>query len=537
MPKVTFASHSKADDGFLTRGKDKTWLPANKATSYTAAVDVLGGCVAAADLDRSDELHRFFGTRPDTPPHPITRPQFDGALTTFLEVVGRSLPSRLSRLVVNLRHEMLAEGISFDLTTSRLVCLFPVAPADPREAWSNRFCFDSGWRKDGLFLWCGQKTGNGHSHVQRALEDCCGPQCAVLVFRRDSQRSCHVFVGRARGYLPLCDQDVTKARPFQAALMLDTKNPVRTNDTVLEPGWRSPQANKQSVWEMLRTVVHNRYRMQGYSVSSMAGEALLFCCPGRMGAVLRRVRSVQAVKARESELSPFVCRPLPGDFTARGCDGSVILCCRRGLLSSATAAELWSLVQGAAQRSDQRGAAGGLLSDSDIPTGFRRRNHFSMRPSGGTFKKFVGNKVNSAVLGFTSRNKISKWTRQNPGRFQKVLQTVAACSQEYQRILPEQHKAQIKNLDGLDRLAGTAFRTVYVNRNFRTALHQDQNVGRSVLGAMLVVGDFVGGDIQFPEYGVEVCVQSGDLLLFRPDLWHCNKGVDSGSRLSLVCHA
>ena len=215
-----------------------------------------------------------------------------------------------------------------------------------------------------------------------------------------------------------------------------------------------------------------------------------------------------------------------------------MLCCKRALYTASESELICDLVRGAAQLSDQRGAAGGLLSTSNIPVGFRRRNSFSMRPATGAYKKFVGNKVNSALIGFTSRNAMSKWVRKMPHRFEKLLDVLRTCSEQYRNLLPAEHQRQLKRLKG-DRppLPGTVFRSVYVNRNFRTALHRDNNTEHSVLGAMLVVGNFCGGNIQFPEYGVEVPLAAGDLLLFRPDMWHCNKPLNSGERVSLVCHA
>lgn len=254
--------------------------------------------------------------------------------------------------------------------------------------------------------------------------------------------------------------------------------------------------------------------------------------------MIQRLHSVADMQEKEAEWSPFPCRPLSGDFTAKGCDGSVMLCCKRAVYMPEESTQIWDLVRGAAQLSDQRGAAGGRLSTGNIPAGFRRRNSFTMRPTAGNYKKFIGNKVNSAVIGFTSRNTMSKWVRQNPNRFQKLLDVLRTCSEHYQSLAPAEHRRQLARL-GQDRppLPGTAFRSVYVNRNFRTALHKDKNTQHSEMGAMLVVGNFIGGEIQFPEYGVEVALQAGDLLLFRPDMWHCNKPLTSGERVSLVCHA
>ena len=258
----------------MTKGKEKIWIPGAKRERYLDAVQLLHGCVCAADCPGSEKLLWFFGCSGTAAAQLVTRQSFDEAVAVFLDSIVRGIPNKLTRNVLALRHEMLSDSIEFQRHSSHLVCLFPIAPCDPKESWSLRYAFQSGWRTDKLFHWCGQRKGSGHREVQRALEDCSGPQCAVLVFRRDSQRSPHTFVGRARGYLPLCDQDVASGHPFQAALMLDTVSPVRTDAATMEPGWQSPAANKKSVWEALHTHVHGRYRMQGYSVSRISGDIL-----------------------------------------------------------------------------------------------------------------------------------------------------------------------------------------------------------------------------------------------------------------------
>ena len=100
----------------------------------------------------------------------------------------------------------------------------------------------------------------------------------------------------------------------------------------------------------------------------------------------------------------------------------------------------------------------------------------------------------------------------------------------------------------LKRIPGTVFSTITVNRNFRTALHQDAGdfkEGLSVL-AVFTRGDVRGGDLCLPEYGVSVPMGHGDLLLFHAHLWHCNTPITGThehaikptdpARVSLVCY-
>lgn len=162
-----------------------------------------------------------------------------------------------------------------------------------------------------------------------------------------------------------------------------------------------------------------------------------------------------------------------------------------------------------------------------------------MQPAAGTYVKNVNNKVNSAVLGWTSTGSLSKWSRLYPGKMRALAGFLRTFTDAYHKCLPELCREQLQGsrARGRETVGGTAFRTMFVNRNFRTALHCDKNVQHSRMGAIAVAGHFEGGQLQFPEYGVEVDVRPGDLLFFSPGLWHCNRPLrPGGKRVSLVCH-
>jgi hypothetical protein len=74
------------------------------------------------------------------------------------------------------------------------------------------------------------------------------------------------------------------------------------------------------------------------------------------------------------------------------------------------------------------------------------------------------------------------------------------------------------------RIANTAFSSVTLNRNFRTALHCDAGDYREGFGNLSVIerGEYTGGYTLFPRYGIGFDVRTGDFLAMDVHEWHCN---------------
>ena len=252
---------------------------------------------------------------------------------------------------------------------------------------------------------------------------------------------------------------------------------------------------------------------------------------------IRRTHTAAEMDSEKGKFSPFSCRELQGDFSAIDTSGEPILVCCRKVLTGSQATELADLLKEAATASDRRGPSAGPL-DKIYPS-CNRVNHYSMTKVRGRFSGMYNKSVKSGVVGYNKFGKPSAWTSNNPDKLKAVILLLQKLQARYQQQLPQAEAAQQKEVATRPHLPGTAFRTLYVNRNFRTALHKDCNVDASRYGLMTVLGENVaGGRIQFPEYGIEVTVGHGDLIMFKPCLWHCNTPLDKeGVRMSVVCHA
>jgi FkbM family methyltransferase len=93
--------------------------------------------------------------------------------------------------------------------------------------------------------------------------------------------------------------------------------------------------------------------------------------------------------------------------------------------------------------------------------------------------------------------------------------------------LAHRHYQLQKNLADLTpnfAISGTPYSTLTINRNFRTAIHQDSGDFEHGLSAILVAeeGKYHGGFLGYPQFGVCVDLRNRDFLLKDPHQYHCN---------------
>ena len=114
---------------------------------------------------------------------------------------------------------------------------------------------------------------------------------------------------------------------------------------------------------------------------------------------------------------------------------------------------------------------------------------------------------------------------------------------QFKILIPDRHKIQYKRAQETEFVIDkTAFSTVTINYNWRTALHKDAGDLKEGYGNLVVLeeGKYTGGYTGFPQYGVCVDVRHGDFLAMDVHEWHCNTEIKAISkdytRLSLVAY-
>lgn len=198
----------------------------------------------------------------------------------------------------------------------------------------------------------------------------------------------------------------------------------------------------------------------------------------------------------------------------------------------------WEAYYRTAAPSRNRGAAAGPIQlDSKY---WKKRKATDVRKwaaryiqNGKVSKMDVNNNVFSSVLGYFERTpfmglpcRMTSYTQKYFNRYKHGIPYIQAVDTVFKKLIPDRHKKQFAAAAAAPsyQIAGTAFSSVTINRNFRTALHMDDGDFREGFGNLSVIerGKYHGGATIFPRYGVGFNVRTGDYLAMDVHEWHCN---------------
>ena len=221
----------------------------------------------------------------------------------------------------------------------------------------------------------------------------------------------------------------------------------------------------------------------------------------------------------------------------------------------------------AMKRHANRGASAGLLDYSKMPKyvnnpkqhvnpdRFRIQGYYS-KHTGKYVKDSVGNIAQSNILGYFDRkdrngdNKYNKipcrttaFTRDHEEQWKEVVPLFCEMDLLFKQLTPKKHKKQKIRAHMTDFvISDTAFSTITINYNWRTALHKDSGDFQDGFGNLVVLeeGEYSGGYTGFPQYKVAVDVREGDFLAMDVHEWHCNTEITpitkEYTRLSIVAY-
>ena len=148
-------------------------------------------------------------------------------------------------------------------------------------------------------------------------------------------------------------------------------------------------------------------------------------------------------------------------------------------------------------------------------------------------KMRVNNNVFSSVLGYFEQTpfmglpcRLTSYTQKYFKYYKHGIPFIESINDAFKQLIPENYKQQHKvaSEKPMYQIGDTAFSSVTINRNFRTALHQDAGDFRQGFGNLSVIerGKYHGGSTLFPHYGVGFNVRTGDFLAMDVHEWHCN---------------
>ena len=224
-----------------------------------------------------------------------------------------------------------------------------------------------------------------------------------------------------------------------------------------------------------------------------------------------------------------------------------------------------NLKKAAMKTHDNRGASAGVIKNEKLPKYANENNQFKRvekfrilgyvsKKTGKWVNNSFGNLSHSNIIGFFDKRdrnlgvgappcRKTKFTSQEVDKWKKVLPLIKKIDQQYKKLVPIEYRTQYKEAHKTDFcIKNTAFSTVTINYNWRTALHKDSGDFKKGFGNLVVLeeGKYKGGDTGFPQFKVAIDVRHCDFLAMDVHEWHCNTKITPQSkdytRLSLVSY-
>jgi len=198
----------------------------------------------------------------------------------------------------------------------------------------------------------------------------------------------------------------------------------------------------------------------------------------------------------------------------------------------------WEGFYQTAAASRNRGAAAGPIDTKSVY--WKKRNPTEITKwsakyiqDGKVSKMRVNNNVMSSVLGYFEKTpfmglpcRLTSYTQRFFRQYKHGIPFIEAISDKFKDLVPDAYAKQhaLVSKKPMYRIANTAFSSVTLNRNFRTALHCDAGDYREGFGNLSVIerGEYTGGYTLFPRYGIGFDVRTGDFLAMDVHEWHCN---------------
>lgn len=231
----------------------------------------------------------------------------------------------------------------------------------------------------------------------------------------------------------------------------------------------------------------------------------------------------------------------PDDVAAGKPARKLLLKLRKGVFKPEQIQVGWDAFRLLAIPSRNRGAAAGPINLKGVywsrrkpveTTGWSTRYMQNGKPS----KMRVNNVVASGVIGNYEKTpflgqpcRLTGYTRRGLKQYMHGIPFIEAIDSEFKELVPEAHRKQLAAVSKkpMYQIADTAFSTLTVNMNFRTALHRDAGDFQQGFGNLSVIewGHYQGGETLFPQYGVGINLRTGDFVAMDVHQWHCNSGI------------
>ena len=256
---------------------------------------------------------------------------------------------------------------------------------------------------------------------------------------------------------------------------------------------------------------------------------------------------------------------------------------RKSVIPTDICVKAYNALEGhAKQKNHNRGAAAGKINKKSLKnlpnhvgkiTKTDKYRVFYKTKSGKVSRDNIGNIANSNIAGYYDRPdrnnyntktksqsksqskslsvpmcRTTQFTKQEVEKWNDTIPLIKETDKLFKSLVPDRHKIQLKRakLTPNFQIDNTAYSTITVNYNWRTASHRDSGDLDEGFGNLCVLekaksghpecNGFTGGYLGFPRFGVCVDVRQGDFLAMDVHQYHSNTDIKGDGRLSVVCY-
>ena len=223
-------------------------------------------------------------------------------------------------------------------------------------------------------------------------------------------------------------------------------------------------------------------------------------------------------------------------------EGELLCKFRKNAINPEIAQVGWNSYKDLAKASRVRGASAGMIDPNN--TYWKKRiigttNKWSttyLNKDGKESKMKVNNQVASQALGYYEESKgikqlpcrLTTFTKLHYNKYTAGLPYIHALNDRYKKLnypkWKQQHnRAKLKKEYSID---NTAYSTITINRNFRTAVHKDAgDFGGWATLSVLERGRYNGGCFMMIKYGIGIDMRHGDVLVADVHQYHANSEI------------
>ena len=148
----------------------------------------------------------------------------------------------------------------------------------------------------------------------------------------------------------------------------------------------------------------------------------------------------------------------------------------------------------------------------------------------------------------------TQFTKKNVEKWKKTIPLIKVADKLFKELVPDRYKIQFERAKETPKfqIDNTAYSTITVNYNWRTATHCDSGDLDEGFGNLIVLEkaksivnakdndsnrkEYTGGYLGFPRWGICVDVRQGDFLAMDVHEHHSNTPIIGDGRLSVVCY-